>query len=253
MDFGEFADKSIGPVYEVLLRVAKERRIITYRELAHEADVPDAGKPYIWFSHLPGVLDEINRFEYKDGRPMLSTVVVNKRKGVPGLGFFALAEELFLLCEGSTDEEKELFHKIELHSVYEEFAPEGSVFEQEDIVKKYCQAMNKVLIDVARERETVTCMDLARKADLPPGLNDTSMQEEFLSLIDTTEWLNDRPLLGAVVVNAENGEPRRAFFASARLIGVLPHDVEAEANKPGLGSCSGSIPLGWSERHRHGA
>ena len=247
MDFNEFADKSIGPVYEVLLRVAKERKTITYRELANEADVPDANKPYIWFSYLPSVLDGINRVEHEDGKPLLSALVVNKRKRIPGLGFFGLAATLFLLSEDATDEERKLFHKVELHSVYEEFAPSDKGLEQEDLVKKYCEAMNKVLVDVAREKETITCVDLAWKADLPPGLNDTNMQEELLSLIDASEWLNDRPLLGAVVVSAENGRPRKAFFASARLIGLLPHDAERETIKQFWASELQRVYAAWAE------
>ncbi len=228
MDFNEFAERSIESVYELLTRVARERKTISYKKLAQSAGVPDADKPYIWFSYLPGVLDEINRCEHEVGRPLLSAVVVNKRKRIPGRGFFGLAEQLHLLSEDSNDDERNLFHDIELHSVYGEFAPRHQGEKQEDLVKKYCGAMWNVLVEIARERRTVTCIDLARRANLPAGLRETKMQQEFISLIDTTEWSNDRPLLGAVVVDGENGIPRKAFYESAQLIGLLPHGAENE-------------------------
>ncbi len=39
-------------------------------------------------------LDEINRIEHEQGRPLLSAVVISKEYNLPGTGFFECAEEL---------------------------------------------------------------------------------------------------------------------------------------------------------------
>jgi len=40
------------------------------------------------------MLDEINRYEHREGRPLLSAVVVVQEDNKPGEGFFKLAREL---------------------------------------------------------------------------------------------------------------------------------------------------------------
>ena len=71
------------------------------RQMAAAGDSPiaysDLGSslsPPIIPVNLSEFLDAINRSEHRAGRGLLSTLVVNKETGIPGDGFFGLAEEL---------------------------------------------------------------------------------------------------------------------------------------------------------------
>jgi hypothetical protein len=75
----------------VLVEIAQAGNIITYGDLANrirtielQADSRD----------LASLVGEISGDENSQRWPMLSAVVVNKQRGMPGKGFFALAREL---------------------------------------------------------------------------------------------------------------------------------------------------------------
>lgn len=75
-----------------LIEIAKEQSLISYGELAGFAGMPfdvDSER-----NRLYAILDEINRGEDAQGRPMLSVVVVHKDDGKPGAGFFKLAKHI---------------------------------------------------------------------------------------------------------------------------------------------------------------
>ena len=46
------------------------------------------------------ILGDISIHELKAGRPMLSSIVVQRDDGLPGVGFFHLGEELGVVLEG---------------------------------------------------------------------------------------------------------------------------------------------------------
>jgi len=64
------------------------------------------------------ILDDINHYEHRFGRPMLSAVVVHKDSLKPGKGFFVLAQELGLFL--GSDEDK--FYIQELRRVHDYWA-----------------------------------------------------------------------------------------------------------------------------------
>jgi len=64
--------------------------------------------------HITG---EINEYEHRHGRPMLSAVVVTKDTGMPGGGFFVLASSLGKF-NGDSEQEKRTFLESELEEVY---------------------------------------------------------------------------------------------------------------------------------------
>lgn len=79
-------------VRERLIGVAKRRGTITYGELMEEFGIPRG-------HHKRGigigdVLDNINRKENAEGRPMITVITVHKSDRMPGKGFFKLAREL---------------------------------------------------------------------------------------------------------------------------------------------------------------
>jgi hypothetical protein len=64
---------------------------------------------------LAPVLDEINRAENAEGRPLLAAVVIIKETGLPGAGFFAYARELGL----HTGSDDRAFWESELQRVHD--------------------------------------------------------------------------------------------------------------------------------------
>lgn len=74
-------------VRDKLIEVARNRGLTTYGELEPIAELPAV-------SIGPLVLDGISRAEAREGRPMLSAVVVNQDTGRPGDGFYRLAAEI---------------------------------------------------------------------------------------------------------------------------------------------------------------
>jgi hypothetical protein len=100
---------------DVMVAAAKKGEPITYGELVDQVDTIK----YEPFSQdLDEQLDDISRREDKAGRGMLSAVVVNKKTGMPGDGFFALAEEL-----GREFDNREAFFEQECDRVFDAHRP----------------------------------------------------------------------------------------------------------------------------------
>ena len=76
-------------VREKLIEVARQRNLITYSEVARLVGTSPV-------SVGPLILDRINRREHKEGRPLLSALVVKKDTRGPGSGFYELASSLGL-------------------------------------------------------------------------------------------------------------------------------------------------------------
>src|SRR2546421_384136 len=79
-------------VYEELKRVAKAGATTTYGDIAPLVGL-DMGNP-AHRNEIARVLGEISTFEYRAGRPLLSVVVIQRDKNIPGQGFFKLARQL---------------------------------------------------------------------------------------------------------------------------------------------------------------
>ena len=104
-------------LYQVLVAVAQsaKRRVLTYTEAG--ATVGRAANDPELFEHL----DEINRFERRHGRPMLTALVVGKQTGMPGRGFFRLASSW-----GADTRNHQRFWKAELKRVRQHWRASGS-------------------------------------------------------------------------------------------------------------------------------
>ena len=105
-----------------LVRLARAKNLITYKDLARVAGLPLVGNNMA--KEVGSVLEAISRNEVGEGRPMLTALVVRKPRGgsdplelsFPGPGFFDLARSLGRL--GKTQDE-DSFWKAERHAVYE--------------------------------------------------------------------------------------------------------------------------------------
>jgi len=65
------------------------------------------------------ILGEISEDMAKEGKPMLSVIVINQRKKTPGDGFYTLASELGKLKTNPTDEQEIEFFENEKDNVFQ--------------------------------------------------------------------------------------------------------------------------------------
>lgn len=98
-----------------LITAARYRGMVTYQEIAKLLGLPLEGN-YMGAA-IGSLLGEISVDEVRQGRPMLSAIVVTTL-GHPGPGFFNLARDLGRLKGTSRDDELR-FWKKEVHSVHE--------------------------------------------------------------------------------------------------------------------------------------
>ena len=103
-------------IYEKLKEVARSQGIIYYSDIAPMAGL-NMDLPSDRYA-IGVILDEINRREHAQGRPMLSAVVVHKDSLKPGQGFFTLARSLGKLVGNDEDS----FYIRELRKVHDYWA-----------------------------------------------------------------------------------------------------------------------------------
>ena len=87
-------------IYERILNVAIRGEVTNYSDIA-----PLAGLNMDWPPDrvaMGNILDHISEAEHREGRPLLSAVVVRRDTDMPGDGFFDLAQHL-RLHEGGVD------------------------------------------------------------------------------------------------------------------------------------------------------
>lgn len=98
-----------------LITAARYKGRVTYQEIAKLIGFPLEGN-YMG-AEIGHLLGEISEDEVKNGRPMLSAIVVNTT-GRPGPGFFDLARYLKRLT-GTSSEEEHRFWERELSAVHD--------------------------------------------------------------------------------------------------------------------------------------
>ena len=104
-------DAARGEMRDALVRRARERRTVTYGELAAEIGAADLQPRSARFAAL---LNATCEDEVGEGRPMLGSLVVRKDTRVPGDGYFRCAEGI-----GRDAGDREAFWQAELDEVFE--------------------------------------------------------------------------------------------------------------------------------------
>ena len=115
-----YNSKEYDLVYRTLVRAARSRETITYKEIAELMGLLPAGNHMATeVGHMAG---DISRSEHLEGRPMLSAIVVRSGNGLPGTGFFRLARDLGKLKSSSEVDERQ-FLEAEREAVYQTWKP----------------------------------------------------------------------------------------------------------------------------------
>lgn len=114
-----FGKKECSIIYCILIDMARNKcNPINYDPIAEIMGKP-AGKKMgnHWAKETGHLLGEICDFENSNGRPMLSALVIRPDIGIPGKGFFELADE-FGKLKSFSDYDKKAFWEQELQAVY---------------------------------------------------------------------------------------------------------------------------------------
>ena len=82
-------------IYNKLQEVARERILTNYTEIGLLVGL-EPHNSVLW-----GMLDDINHYEHREGRHMLSAVVISQAENIPGSGFFECARNLGLFQGGN--------------------------------------------------------------------------------------------------------------------------------------------------------
>lgn len=103
-------------VYNELIHIARQGAVTTYAGITALADLDlsPAGR-----TRIAQLLRTISTYEYQQGRPLLSALVVFKDSGLPGAGFFTLAHGLSFFSTGNRPE----FWNQEVSKVHAQWKP----------------------------------------------------------------------------------------------------------------------------------
>jgi len=74
-------------IRQKLIESASNKRKLYYSDIAIVGDDRH-------MNGLSDILSKISRYEHKNGRPLLSAIVVQKESDLPGTGFFLLCDSL---------------------------------------------------------------------------------------------------------------------------------------------------------------
>ena len=89
------------PIHEELTRVARRQEMTNYSAIAPLASLHMDNPAH--HDEMRHILGKISTYEHRQGRPMLTAVVVHRQDNIPGYGFFELARHLGLLSTGQDE------------------------------------------------------------------------------------------------------------------------------------------------------
>jgi hypothetical protein len=105
-------------IFEVLKNAAKQKQTMSYKDLIEKANLPYDIGSIADRTAIGDDLGEISAFCDDQGKPLISALVIDQQKNMPGLGFFKLAHNLGKY-DGSTNEKKrEKYWIQELNEVF---------------------------------------------------------------------------------------------------------------------------------------
>jgi hypothetical protein len=108
--------REYGLAYSILIAAAHTAGMVTYESVARITGLPQRGA--VMANRVGRLVGEISEDEVIHGRPMLSAVVVEKNTGLPGKGFFKLAQDLKIF-HGQSRSAKKTFLSKEKRKLYD--------------------------------------------------------------------------------------------------------------------------------------
>lgn len=104
-------------IYEELRRLAREKTPETYGDFGRKFGFMP-GDAHFENNALWSILGDFSIIECEAGRPMISALIYRGDTGMPGNGFFRLAEELYPKLKLNTEDKKREFFYAELDRLF---------------------------------------------------------------------------------------------------------------------------------------
>jgi hypothetical protein len=104
-------------IYEELKRLAKAKTPETYGDFGHKFGFLP-GDAHFENNQLWSILGDFSISECEAGRPMISALIYRADTGMPGNGFFKLAEELYPKLKLNTEDKRREFFYSELNKLF---------------------------------------------------------------------------------------------------------------------------------------
>ena len=98
---------------KALHQVARDRSLTFYSDVARLLGIDTSNEHFA--VHVGRILDEMNRQEFANGRPLLSALVVSKETMQPGYGYYKCARDL----RRYTSKDDDAMWIAELNAVYD--------------------------------------------------------------------------------------------------------------------------------------
>lgn len=107
--------KYYDSVYTLLCSKANRKELLSYSPIWELMDLKAGKNAAKEAGHMLG---EISEDANITGKPLLSAIVINKKKKEPGPGFYTLAENLGKMSTGKSDREKKCYWEQEKEKVF---------------------------------------------------------------------------------------------------------------------------------------
>lgn len=107
--------KYYDSVYALLCFAANKNELLSYTPIWELMELKPGNNAAKEAGHMLG---EISEDAHLSGKPLLSAIVINKKKKEPGPGFYILAENLGKLPTGKSDLEKRSYWEKERDNVF---------------------------------------------------------------------------------------------------------------------------------------
>jgi hypothetical protein len=105
-------------IYYELIRAAQKQTTVYYGDISPMIGLPSEGNDV--GKKMGNIVEQINRWERSQRRPMLSAVLIKTQVNIPGRGFFKLAKDLGNFQGDIKDnKDRRKFWEDELQAVYE--------------------------------------------------------------------------------------------------------------------------------------
>lgn len=228
-------------IYELLRDVARQRSTIYYSDILKPYGI-ETFPTNVTNKLVNPILTPLIQYNIEKDQPILSSLVVNKKKNLPGKGFFDTIEMMFDF-KISNDTGKKIVQAEEMELIWN-FDWDNSEWDEgkwnEIINRKSTKQLKNSLINVdelknyllsiAKNQETVTYKQVLRHFgfQLNPANVGLLVREGLDPLINyNLEY--DEPILASLVVRKESGVPGPGFFRKMQSLGKYNGSIQGKS------------------------
>lgn len=235
-------DQIIKPedIYNLLVDLAKKRHTIYYNEILKSYGF-ETNPATVANQLINPILTPLIRYNVEKEQPILSSLVVNVKKNLPGNGFFDTIETMFDF-RTSNDADKKIAQDGELELIwnYDWDYSEWDADKWNEIINRKSteefksslinlDELKSYLVSIAKIQETVTYRQVLKSfgLQLNPGNVGLLVREGLDPLIYLNAEHNE-PILSSLVVRKKSGTPGPGFFRKMQIIGKYDGSIQSK-------------------------